>query len=379
MREGLRKSKKLLLVLALAGLCLLSGCTWQTEASETRTASPSPSPTAPPTPSPTPAPTSWVVTDESAEEILALGEIGTLREIDATASREYEALLTLCQMLPECDIRWVYPFGGEMIPSDTEELTVTDTEGLDQALRYLPDLRKVDMLACTLTTEEMENYSQLRPDIDFLWMVRFGKWEVRSDITIFSTLSTDIGHPYRYVDEEMYPLLRFCHKLRALDLGHNDLCDLTLIGELSELQVLILVDNQRVTDISPLANLKNLRYLELFTDENIRDFSPLEGLTAMEDLNLSWCKYLDNIDFIANMPNFQNGWFRFTGVDREDVEQFSGRDICFTYDHNREEVSSTAWGWRSTERNIAIRKAFSKWREIEEYISWDNIIYTDTQ
>lgn len=53
-----------------------------------------------PTPEPTPAPTEYTITVESAEEIAALGEISTLRHIDATASREYEALAKLRAALP---------------------------------------------------------------------------------------------------------------------------------------------------------------------------------------------------------------------------------------------------------------------------------------
>ena len=57
---------------------------------------PAPVPTPEPAPSPTPEPPRTIVlTDESAEEILALADCGYLERIDASASHEYEALLSL--------------------------------------------------------------------------------------------------------------------------------------------------------------------------------------------------------------------------------------------------------------------------------------------
>lgn len=226
---------------------------------------PQSAPTPVPTPSPTPTPPSTIVlTEESEEEILALAECRYLEHIDASASREYDALLRLSQLLPDCKITWNVEFQGETYPSDTEELTITDPEGVAETLRYLPGLKRVDMSACMLTVEEMETLSDLRPDVDFLWTVRFGSWEVKSDITCFSTLRTGTEGSHRYTSEELYPLLRFCRHLRALDLGHNALTDISLIGEMKDLQVLILADNPNLVDISALAALEDLQYLELF-------------------------------------------------------------------------------------------------------------------
>ena len=166
-----------------------------------------------PTPEPTPAPTEYTITGESAEEIAALGEISTLRHIDATASREYEALAKLRAALPECEMDWVYELNGVEYPGDTEELTVETLDGLEDALRYLPDIRFVDMLACEVTTDDIDRYMEINPDADYLWWVKFGRWVVRSDIQIFSSMRTTDNH--YYTNEELYPLLHYCKKMRA--------------------------------------------------------------------------------------------------------------------------------------------------------------------
>ena len=364
--------KKHLIWAAVLALALLCACGGEV-AAPLPTAAVTPAPTPSPTPTP---PSTLVLTDESAGEILALADREYLKSIDATQSREYDALLALSALLPDCHIFWNYEFGGELYPSGTEELTVTDPEGLEEALRFLPGLRKVDMTACLLPTEEMEALSVLRPDVDFLWTLRFGEWTVRSDITCFSTLRTGGEDSHRYTSGELYPLLRFCRNLRALDLGHNALTDISLIGQMSQLQVLILADNPALTDISPLASLTELHYLELFLCWDIADFSPLNSLSNMQDLNLSYCRNLADISFIDNMPGFQNGWFRSTQVLAEDVEPYreSRPEITFIYG-SPVDISSVCCGWRSTERNIAIRRAFTNWRNVAEYRHWDDVEY----
>lgn len=360
----MKKNTLILLFLLIAALLCACG-----------SAQPEPTPTPEPAPSPTPEPPRTIVlTDESAEEILALADCGYLERIDATASHEYEALLSLSQLLPDCKITWSYEFQGVSYPSGTEALTITDPTGAAEALRYLPGLKTVDMSACDLSVEEMEALSDLRPDVDFLWTVRFGNWEVRSDITCFSSLRTGTEGSHRYTSEELYPLLRFCRHLRALDLGHNDLTDISLIGEMRELQVLILADNPNLVDISPLAALEDLQYIELFLCWDIADFSPLNGLSKLQDLNLSYCRNLEDISFIDNMPDFENGWFRGTKVNSEDITPYaeSRPEITFVYG-NPSDISAVCCGWRSTERNTAIRNAFTSWRQVLDYRHWDDV------
>lgn len=363
--------KKLAVVLLLVlSACLFCAC----GAAEP----PAPAETPAPTPEPTPMPTSLTLSDESAEEILALAQIPTLRSIDATASREYEALAQLRELLPDCEISWVYELNGQLLPSDTEELVLTDPTGLEDALPYLPALKSVDLTACEPTVEQMELCYDLRPDVDFLWMVRFGEWEVRSDITCFSTLRTGMEGNHAYTSEELYPLLRFCRHLRALDLGHNDLQDISLIGELPELQALILADNPNLSDISPLANLKNLYYLEMFLGWSITDFTPLAGLENMEDINLSWCHSLTDISFVEHMPKLKHLWLLSSFVDNEQIKKYQEMYPDATImKANPIELTSVAYGWRTTDRNIALRGAFTYWRNVIEFVSWDNIEFDE--
>ena len=348
---------------------------------QTPTPEPSPEPTPEPTPAPTPAPTEWDVLAEGPEEILALAQIPGLQRVNAMGSREYAALVQLQQLLPDCDVQWQVPLQGTNYPKDTEQLVLRSTEGLEEAMVGLPALRRVDLTACAPDQELMERLYDAYPQVDFLWYVHFGvellrTWTVRSDITCFSTLWTG-DESYRYTENDYYPLLRFCRHLRALDLGHSDICDVSLIGGLKELQVLILADNPRITDITSFANLENLRYLELFMCYNIQDFTCFYSMHKMEDMNLSYCRYLDFIDFLDGMPDFKRGWFRNTQISYEMIQPYkeSREDVTFMLASPKEDLSSIIYGWRETDRCRAIRNAFSHWENVKEYRSWDDIEY----
>lgn len=357
--------KKALFLLSLC-LLLLCGCA-KAEAPPAQT---------PPAPkeSPAPLPTELVLGAEGAEEILSLASQTQLEYIDAGASREYDALIELSRLLPRCRIVWEYELDGQALSSEDESLILSSTDGLEEALLYLPGLKSVDLLGCDVSIEELDRFSALRPDIDFLCWLDFGSWRVRSDITCFSTLRTGSNH--RYTSEELYPLLRYCTGLRALDLGHNDLTDISLIGNMPELQVLILADNPRLCDISALAGLTELHYLELFLCKDIEDFSPLYELTKMQDMNLSYCRNLEDIGFIDNMPDFRMGWFRDTHVTREQANHYTELMPEVTIVRGSPaDPSSVIYGWRSTERSRCIRHAFSNWDEVLEYRHWSDVEY----
>ncbi len=83
-------------------------------------------------------------------ELTQLSKLQNLKELDLVGTgltpEQYEALR---QALPGCDIRWLVPFQGAFYPTDTANLTVTHLTAEDVAiLAYLPRLRTVDATAC---------------------------------------------------------------------------------------------------------------------------------------------------------------------------------------------------------------------------------------
>ena len=318
-RNNLLMKRKLILLYA-GFLAVLLFC-----ACGTGNAKKAPDPTPDPTPKPTPPPTSWTVTTESDADILDLANIPGLQTVDATQSREYDAILQLRELRPDIDLTWNYEFQGTLYPCDTTELTVTDLTGLEDAIRYLPEVNYIDLIESNATVEDLDRFDAIRPGIFYYWsfVLKDIHWEsvIRTDIQIYSTLHiTAASEGFGLSDEDMYPMLKYCKRLKALDLGHNDLTDasIRLIGELTDLEVLILGDNPNLTDLSPLGNLTKLTFLEVFLNHDVKDFSFLNQLTNLDMLEACYCDHLTSLDFLANMPNFRVGMFKYSGVSREE-------------------------------------------------------------
>ena len=360
--------RMLWLIPMLILLLLLCACGVQAQPAATPEPTPeaTPEPTPEPTPTPTPPPTEWTVTDESAEEILALGEIPSLQRIDATASTEYAALLRLRELLPDCDIRWEVELQGQRYPSDTRSLTLSELTGLEEALPLLPALEEVDLLEAKPEMEDMERLSAIRPDVFWLWEFKYHGFNVRTDMPVYSSLQP-IGYVPRG-DDYYYPILKYCTKLKALDLGHNALTDasLDLIGRMTDLQILILADDQ-LTNADQLANLHNLIFLELFMNDQLEDFSFLNEMPKLRDLNLCYCRKLDTLEFLNNMPELEFMLVKFTGLDTDYYNSWKEKrpDTHMVFwDGDKE---STGSGWRDTPRNHMIRSAFSNWPSVVRY------------
>ncbi len=344
------------LLLLLTAL-FLPGCSGET-------ARESPSPAAP-------VSRDCVIDGEGPVDILLLAFRPQLSYVDARSSHEYEALLKLSQLRPDCEIVWNYEFQGESYPSSTTELKVSELDGLEEALRYLPALTYVDLIDSPAQVEDLDRYSELRPDIEFYWSFVLEGFVIRTDIQCYSTLR-DLDY-HRFTSEELYPLLKYCKHLKALDLGHNDLTDISLIGELDELEVLILADNPNLVDASPLAKLENLEYLEFFMNHNVEDYSFLNSLNKIRDLNLCYCDMLGDLDFLEHMPDISFGMFKYSGISQETLDYWQlqyPESKLVIYDGS---IHSCDGGWRDTQRNAQIRFAFSNWRHVTNYEHYDDV------
>ena len=182
-------------------------------------------------------------------------------------------------------------FGAVSFDRDAEAIDMGDqvVEDLRDFIAFLkefPNLKHVDMFATQVTKKQVSMLEEALPDVQFGWTMQLMKYKnkhiVRSDAEAFSTLH---GVCPNHRSEE-FALLKYCTNMLALDLGHNNLTDITFLLNMPRLRVLILGENQKLRDISVLAELQDLEYLELFTC-GIKDISPLTKLPHLTDLNLA--------------------------------------------------------------------------------------------
>ena len=130
-------------------------------------------------------------------------------------------------------------------------------------------------------------------------------------------------------------------ELRALDLGHNNIRDLTFLLEAPLLRVLILADNQ-ITDLTPLAELKELEYLELFMND-FTDLSPLAELHNLRDLNICRVRVSD-VTPLLQLKKLERLWLpdNFLTESQKAELEAALPDCRIQYEWSR----STDFGWR---------------------------------
>lgn len=185
---------------------------------------------------------------------------------------------------------------------DLGRLKVENYDAFEAFLDQLPNLKQVDMYTTHVFKGQAARLSSRYPHIEFGWTLYFGDHTIRTDQTAFSTLHDGLGRGHTSAELEV---LRYCKKLRALDLGHNELTDLSFLAELDELRLLILADNQ-ITDISPLAELDNLEYIELFMNR-VTDLTPLSNLMHLMDLNVAQNR-LQSLEPLYSMTWLKRLW-----------------------------------------------------------------------
>ena len=187
-------------------------------------------------------------------------------------------------------------FGGlsfeeNAVSIDLGDLQVKDWDGFVAFLEQFPCLEKVDMFATLTRKAEADRLAETFPDIRFGWTLDIarGAHTVRTDAEAFSTLHGWCDM-HRSGDLEV---LKYCTEMKALDLGHNHLTDLSFLACMPHLRVLILAGNKYIGDnAAALACLKELEYLELFGC-GVRDVSFLAELPNLTDLNISNNKVVD--------------------------------------------------------------------------------------
>ena len=164
---------------------------------------------------------------------------------------------------------------------DLGEHVIKDIPAFSDWLATLPKLTRCDMFNTPIKAAEMDALQERFPGVRFGWTIRIAEHTLRTDQTAFSTLHNNRKPQHSSRD---FAVLKHCHDLVALDLGHNAIDDLSFLNDLPQLKILILAAN-KIVDISPLANQKELEYVELFKNR-IRDISPLKDHKHLKDLNL---------------------------------------------------------------------------------------------
>lgn len=311
-----------------------------------------------------------IVDDDLENKLKNLWNVEVVSLYDENISNERKKLLQ--EEFPYITFQWKIPIAGDEFDYQIQHLDLSHKKNLNfqdlvVAIKLFPALESIDLSYCNLSNEELGSLRELFPNMEIHWVVHLGKWSLRTDSIAFSVLI--YTYDYRRMTSNDIQVLKYCTKLQALDLGHQDIVDISVIGDyLPELRVLILADN-KIKDISPIGKLKHLHYLELFMND-ITDVTPLANCKEMVDLNISFNPHFSNIDGILEYPLLERLW-----LVSNRIPEASYRKIKETYP-NVELVKvgsgSTGSGWRTHERYFAMIDMYHNNYISESFTQYDN-------
>jgi Leucine-rich repeat (LRR) protein len=310
----------------------------------------------------------------TAVDFDALPEIlGQLRELNSVNLEgqqvSFEQMDALMTAFPQIAFSFSFELFERQLTTQTTELDLTgyplsSPEEIASKLQYLPNLTHANLSHCGLTNEQMEQLIAQFPSIKFVWVIKIGAWEVRTDITAFSKGNrTEFPNGMGYFTgegktnfyNEDIQVLKFCKDLVYLDLGHgNRIDDVSVLAQLKNLRVLI-VSMNKIKDFSPLAELKELECLEIFQNP-LADISPVAALPKLKYLNCSSTLFED-ITPLLGLKNLEMLWFiSVRNVTKEQRQQLSEAlpdcNICFSAG------SSGEGGWTGNPLYIEYQTAF---------------------
>ena len=272
----------------------------------------------------------------------------------------------LVAAFPQVHFIWTVKLGNAVISSEDTVMDLDTPRGeaklsqIAAALDALPGVERVVMNKYRPSLNGMRDYLLIPyPDVQFDWTLRWNICDgrtvyLRSDATAFSTAKG--RQDPRYTAKQIWERLQYFPHLLAIDVGHNNVTDLSFLANYPGLRRLIVIDSKKhVTDISVLAQLPDLEYIELFM-QDITDISALANHEHLLDLNLCHNNVTD-LSPLYSCPNLQRLWISYNpNLTQEEVDKLQAvLPDCVI---ETEAYESTGAGWREHERYFTLIESF---------------------
>lgn len=281
-----------------------------------------------------------------------------LRTVDLTdCGFSDERLLALRETLGSVDVVWSVAVYGVTVSTaasalDLSGIPIGDLAPLEAVLPCLNHMEKIDMCDCGPSDEEMDALNRRYESIRFIWAFQMGAYRVRTDAVGFIGTSI-LGVGLRNEEAQK---LRYCEDLRALDLGHRSVTDLSFLRYTPHLKYLI-VSCSPLSDLSPVAGLQELVWVE--ADEcRVTDWSPLLECPALVDLNICFTPTGNGeaiTDVVCRLTGLERFWYSYDLLSPEQEAQIQAAlPRCRTY-NAQDLMHPFAGGWRYHERYYEMR------------------------
>ncbi len=280
------------------------------------------------------------------------------------------------RVYPNIEFDWNVKILDKTVNSSVEKLDfsnykIEDLDSFKSELALLHNLKYLDMSDCNLSNEELAKLREEFPNVKIVWKLYLGVWSLKTDDVAFSVLITTFN--YKRMKSSDIEVLKYCTDLQALDLGHQSITDISVIGDyLPNLRILILADN-KISDITPISKLKHLHYLELFMNK-VKDISPLTSCKEMVDLNLAHIPTLYDFSPLINnnFPLLERLCMQNSGGTYKYYSSIKKKYPNVKIVHTG--YGSTHSGWRTHPRYYAMIDMYHKKNYISDLFSkYDNL------
>ncbi|MBO5555861.1 MAG: hypothetical protein J5927_01630 [Oscillospiraceae bacterium] len=254
-------------------------------------------------------------------EPLATEDLADTAETPRLSMAAVKKLQDAC---PQADFDYRFRLFTRNLSTLDEELNFShipmDDEGeaVKAILPCMTHCKSLDMDFCGVSSPAMAEIRDAYPDVDVVWRVWFGlDCSVRTDVE--RILASNLNH--RLTDDNTFEM-RYCTKVKYLDIGHNDLLhDFTFLEYMPDLEVAIIALTG-LQDLNYLHNCHKLEYLEINTCRMGMDLSPLANCKSLEHLNICWLGKVKGYEALCELTNLKRLWIgMFTTIPEEGLQQ----------------------------------------------------------
>ena len=262
-------------------------------------------------------------------------------------------LYSVRKAMPEgSEFHFSTEWGGITVTDEAEDLDLTGIkkavtgEDLEALVLMCPKIKRIDnSKKRSPSNNVMIPLVEKYPDVQFEWVVHLGgSHYVATTETAFSTFNEPFD-PDSLSSKQLMKL-KYCPRMKALDLGHNRITDLEFLQYVPDLEFLIVGDNM-IKDLTPISQLKHLQYAELFSNY-FTDITPLASCTELIDLNICYARVTD-FSVLDNLENLERFWATMIrGLPEEEKERF--KRVHPNVEVDFEGSHATTNGWRKHPR-----------------------------
>ncbi|MBO5556806.1 MAG: hypothetical protein J5927_06435 [Oscillospiraceae bacterium] len=290
---------------------------------------------------------------QAVEVLPMLSQLKTVALPDSLPFSDYAALKAAA---PDVDFSYAFTLFGQEADTHTTELAYANVDignaGARELYDILPALDKLERISfvdCGIDDDVMDKLRRAFPEKEVVWLVRFGWGQAMSDVDRIWAIGG-------FNDEQLKPL-KYCTKVKYLDLGHNGITKLDFLYYMPDLEVAIF-ENDYLVDLTALGSCKKLEYLEV-GETRVTDVSPLAGCESLEHLNIGGLPLLRDITPLYGLQHLKRLYgLCDVNVPQEQIdtikELMPDCEVDFQYDPKGAVNGSR---WRYTEGGYAERYA----------------------